>query len=69
MGLRRNLSVPAADFTDPTWRARVTPRRAYFVIREGVRGTPMPAWKALDEDEVWDLVAYVLSVAVQIPKD
>lgn len=69
MGLRRNLSVPAADFTDPTWRARLTPRRAYFVIREGIRGTPMPAWKALDEDEVWDLVAYVLSVAVQIPKD
>ncbi len=25
----------------------------------------MPAWKALTEDETWDLVAYVLSVAVQ----
>ena len=31
--------------------------------REGVRGTPMPAWKALGEGETWDIVAYVLSVA------
>ncbi len=23
----------------------------------------MPAWKILSEDETWDLVAYVLSVA------
>jgi len=68
-GRRRNLSVPAADFTDPTWRARMTPRRAFFVIREGIRGTPMPAWKALTEDETWDLVAYVLSVAGQIPQN
>lgn len=64
-GRRRHLSVPAADFTDPTWRARMTSRRTFFVIREGIRGTPMPAWKALTEDETWDLVAYVLSVAVQ----
>jgi mono/diheme cytochrome c family protein len=34
----------------------------YFAIREGVHGTPMPAWKSLDEDATWDLVAYVLSV-------
>jgi len=29
----------------------------------------MPAWKALNEDETWDLVAYVLSVAEQTPKN
>jgi len=68
-GRRRNLSIPPADFRDPTWRARVTPRRAFFVIREGIQGTPMPAWKALNEDETWDLVAYVLSVAEQTPKN
>jgi mono/diheme cytochrome c family protein len=61
-GARRNLSLPAADFTDPTWRARMTPERAFYVIREGIRGTPMAAWKVLTEDEAWDLVAYVLSV-------
>ena len=35
----------------------------YYVIREGLRGTPMPSWKALSEDDCWDLVAYVLSAA------
>jgi high-affinity iron transporter len=57
------FSKPPANFTDPTWRERTTPRRAYFAIREGLRGTPMPSWKSLGEDECWDLVAYVLSVA------
>jgi high-affinity iron transporter len=62
-GPRRNLSRQAANLADQAWRARMTPRRAFYVIREGVRGTPMPAWKVLNEDEAWDLVAYVLSVA------
>jgi high-affinity iron transporter len=60
-GRRRNLSMPAADFTSPAWRARMSPRRTFYVIREGIRGTPMPAWKVLNEDETWDLVVYVLS--------
>lgn len=62
-GRRRNLSLRAADFTDPAWRQRMTPRRAYYVVREGVRGTPMPAWKILDSEQTWDVVAYVLSVS------
>ncbi len=28
----------------------------------------MPAWKALSEEETWDLVAYVLSVAEMGPR-
>jgi mono/diheme cytochrome c family protein len=61
--LRGNLSVQPADFTDPAWRRRFTPRRAFYVIREGKRGPPMPAWKSLSENETWDLVAYILSLA------
>jgi high-affinity iron transporter len=57
------LSPRPQDFTDPDWHWRTTPRRAFFVIREGVRGTPMASWKALREDDTWDLVAYVLSLA------
>jgi len=52
-----------ANFTDPYWRRGTTPRRVFFVIREGLRGTPMPAWSFLSEDETWDLAAYVLSLA------
>jgi mono/diheme cytochrome c family protein len=67
-GVRREgLAQPPADFTSPAWRRRTSPRRAYFVIREGVRGTPMPSWKALDEAQTWDLVAYVLSTSEQGP--
>jgi mono/diheme cytochrome c family protein len=56
------LAESPANFTDPDWRRGVTPRRAFFAIREGVHGTPMPAWKSLSENETWDLVAYVLSL-------
>jgi len=59
---RAALSTRPADFTDPSWRAGATPRRVYFVIREGVSGTPMPAWPMLKPGETWDLVAYLLSV-------
>ena len=63
-GIRREgLSRPPRDFTDPGWRSRTSPRHVYFAIREGVRGTPMPSWKALDEEDAWDLVAHVLSVS------
>lgn len=60
---RRSLSVRPADFTDLTWRESMTPRWVFYVIREGIRGTPMPAWKTLDAEQTWNLVAYVLSVA------
>jgi mono/diheme cytochrome c family protein len=56
------FAKPPADFTDPYWRRRATPRRVYFAIREGVRGTPMPSWRALGDEEIWDLVAYVLTI-------
>ena len=56
------LAKAPASFTDPVWRRGVTPRRVFFVIREGVHGTPMPAWNWLSTDEAWDLVAYLLSL-------
>lgn len=56
---RESLSQKPSDFTDPSWRARSSPRRVYHAIREGVPGTPMPSWKALDSEQVWDLVAFV----------
>lgn len=63
-GVRREgLTSPPRDFTDPAWRLRTSPRRVFYTIREGSRGTPMPAWAALSDSEVWDLVAYLRSVA------
>jgi mono/diheme cytochrome c family protein len=64
-GRRRAAFVrPPADFTQRAWRRSVTPRRVYFSVREGLRGTPMPAWKAtLSEEQAWDVTAYLLAVA------
>ncbi len=67
-GVRREgLTSPPRDFTDPAWRLRTSPRHVFSTIREGERGTPMPAWAALSDSEVWDLVAYLRSVAGNRP--
>jgi high-affinity iron transporter len=63
-GQRRASHDPKPrDYTDPSWRASASPRTVYYAISQGVQGTSMPAWSVLEEEEIWDLVAYVLSVA------
>ena len=63
LGRRRNLSSGPRDFTDPSWRQRVSPSEVYLVIRDGRRRTAMAGWKIFDQEQTWDLVAYVLSLA------
>jgi high-affinity iron transporter len=60
---RQGLSSQPRDFTDAAWRDRTSPRRVFFVIREGSAGTAMPAWKALDDGQTWDLTAYLLAAS------
>jgi high-affinity iron transporter len=64
-GERRSaLERPPVDFTARAWRRRATPQGVAAAIRDGVRGTPMPAWKGtLEPREIEDLAAYLLSVA------
>jgi mono/diheme cytochrome c family protein len=59
---REGLDVPPRDFTDPDWRRRTSPRHVFFAIREGLAGTPMPAWKSLSERDAWDLTAFLFSI-------
>ena len=59
---REGLMRPPRAFTDRAWRQSTSPRRVFFTIREGIRGTPMPAWPSLSEQETWELTAYVLSL-------
>lgn len=56
------LSSSPRNFTDRGWRRGTTPRRIFSTVREGIERTPMPAFRALSDDETWDLVAYVLSL-------
>lgn len=63
-GLRKEgLDPPPRDFTNSDWRKQTSPRRVFFVIKEGERGTAMPSWKFLSDDDTWALVAYVRSIS------
>jgi mono/diheme cytochrome c family protein len=59
---REGLTRAPRDFTNPAWRASTSPRRVFHAIREGSPLTPMPGWKALTEQDAWDMTAYVLSL-------
>lgn len=57
------LNPKPVDFTSPVWRGSATPRHTFFVIQSGVPGTAMPSWNTFSDEETWELVSYVLSVA------
>jgi mono/diheme cytochrome c family protein len=62
-GVRREgLSRSPRDFTNAAWRQSTSARRVFYAIREGLPRTPMPNWKALSEQDAWDMTAYVLSL-------
>ena len=63
-GVRREgLTSSPRDFTSIAWRTSTSPRHVFYAIREGLAGTPMPGWKALSEQDGWDMTAYVLSLS------
>jgi high-affinity iron transporter len=51
------------DLTSPPWSDRASAPRIYRAIHDGVAGTAMPSWKTLDNDQIWNLVAYVHSLS------
>ena len=55
----------AADLTQPwTFHGGSTARDIYLRFRTGMMGTPMPSFaEAASVDEMWDLAAYVVSLA------
>lgn len=67
-GVRRTgLSGPPANFRSKDWRSGTNARQVFEVVSEGKRGTSMPAWPTLSDEEKWELVAYVLGVAEDGP--
>jgi high-affinity iron transporter len=62
---RAGLSMPARDFTDPDWQVRTSSLRIFVAVREGVPGTSMASWAALDVEDTWDLVAYLRSLSIR----
>lgn len=65
-GVRREgLTRAPRDFRNSMWRQSTSPRHVFYAIREGLAGTPMPSWKALSEQDAWDMTSYVLSLSEQ----
>jgi len=53
---------PPANLTVPLWSDSASAPKIYQAIHDGVAGSAMPSWKSLDDDQIWDLVAYVRSL-------
>jgi mono/diheme cytochrome c family protein len=59
-GVRRTLSKPPADLSDPLWQQQADAPGIYRVIRDGVPRSPMAAWRILSEEQTWALTAHIL---------
>ena len=67
-GVRREgLSGKPINFHNQEWRANTSPLDVFRILSEGKRGTSMPAWPTLSDEQKWDIIAYVLSVAEDGP--
>ena len=45
-------------------------RRAFWIIKHGIKMSAMPAWgKTLDDDAIWDVVAFVRKIPNLTPED
>lgn len=66
-GVRRMLSKPPADLTDPIWRHQADAPGVYRAIRDGIPRTPMAAWSHFNEEQTWALTAYVLRLSEDGP--
>ena len=64
---QKGLSGAAVNFQSRDWRASTSARRVFMIVSEGKRGTSMPAWPTLSDEEKWEVVAYVLSVSEDGP--
>lgn len=55
-------AIKTPDFTDPKWQASVKDKEIAEVIKNGRKGTPMPAFGGkLKEEDIQALVRYIRS--------
>jgi mono/diheme cytochrome c family protein len=44
------------------------PKRAFWIVKHGIKMTAMPAWgKVLADDQIWDVVAFVQKLPTMTP--
>jgi cbb3-type cytochrome c oxidase subunit III len=55
-------AIKSPDFTDPKWQESVTDKEMVDAIKDGRKGTPMPAFSGkLKDDEIQALVTFIRS--------
>ena len=59
---QEGLNPRPANLTLPPWSEPAKAGRMFLAIRNGVRGTAMPAWPMFTDRQVWDLAAYITSL-------
>ncbi len=60
----RAFTPPAKNLTDPIWQRRFSDGQIFAVITWGISGTGMVAYvKALGEEDRWNLVNYIRTLA------
>ena len=60
-----DMNPPPADLTLQLWTDPGSAGKEFLAIRHGVRGTAMGAWPALSDGQIWDLVAFIISLKQQ----
>jgi len=63
-----NLLTPAPSFTQPAVLGRRTDTELFDVVRDGVAGTAMPAFRSLGDDQRWKVVAFLRALSLGGPK-
>jgi mono/diheme cytochrome c family protein len=62
-GVRKEgLVPPPRNLTLPPWSDPNSAGKTFLVVRHGVRGTAMPAWPSLSDRDIWNVIAYIISL-------
>jgi len=62
-GVRKQGLVPRpVNLKLPPWSDPSSAGKIFFVVRHGIRGTAMPAWPSLSDGDIWNVVAYIISL-------
>jgi high-affinity iron transporter len=59
---REGMNPPPANLRLPPWSDTASAGRTFLAIRDGVPHTAMPSWSTLNEQQIWQLVAYITSL-------
>lgn len=59
---QEGMNPPPANLTLPLWSDPGSAGKDFLAIRHGVRGTAMPPWRDFSDRQVWDLVAFIVSL-------